>query len=62
MGTVNANTDLAQRAIRRAVAQMPKERACECGSALRNALTTPSGHVPEDVRERLSLFIDRYLS
>lgn len=62
MDTVEANTELAQRAIRRAVAQMPEERHCACGSALRNALTTSPNHIPEDVRERLSLLVDRYLS
>jgi 5'-methylthioadenosine phosphorylase len=62
MGTVDANTDLAQRSIRRLITQPLDERECECGHALRNALTTSPDHIPDDVRERLSLLVDRYLS
>ncbi len=62
MATINANTDLAQRAIRRVIAHMPEARECECGDALGNALTTTPANIPEEVRERLSLLIDRYLS
>lgn len=62
MRTIEANTDLAQRAIRRVVAQLPAERECQCGDALSSALTTSPAHIPDDVRERLSLLIDRYLS
>jgi 5'-methylthioadenosine phosphorylase len=60
--TLNANTDLAQRAIRRLISDLPQARECQCGSALRTALTTHRDHIPEDVRERLSLLVDRYLS
>jgi 5'-methylthioadenosine phosphorylase len=61
MSTVQSNTDLAQRAIRRVVAQLPEERDCPCGDAMSSALTTLPAHIPDDVRERLSLLIDRYL-
>jgi 5'-methylthioadenosine phosphorylase len=62
MRTIDANTDLAQRAIRRLVSEVPDERPCDCGHALRSALTTSPNHIPDDVRERLSLLIDRYIS
>jgi 5'-methylthioadenosine phosphorylase len=62
MRTIDHNTALAQQAIRTAVKNMPEDRDCECGSSLSNALTTSPEHIPEDVRERLSLFVDRYLS
>jgi 5'-methylthioadenosine phosphorylase len=60
--TVSANTELAQRAIRRLISSLPQERACQCGSALGSALTTHPDYIPEDVRVRLSLLVGRYLS
>jgi hypothetical protein len=38
------------------------ERGCGCGQALNNAIMTAPGLIPADVRERLSLLLEPYLS
>lgn len=59
--TIKANTQLAQRTIVGLVERLTEERACACGEALKDALTTDPAHIPADTRERLSIFVDRYL-
>jgi 5'-methylthioadenosine phosphorylase len=59
--TIKANTLLAQQTIARLVERLPEERTCYCGEALKDALTTDPSHIPAETRERLSIFVDRYL-
>ncbi len=59
--TLEGNTRLAQAAIAHLVAQLPEERACECGHALENALATHPEAISGEARERLALLVDRYL-
>ncbi len=61
MRTIAANTELAQNAIRRLVSNLPIDRSCECGQALRAALTTAKSHMSDETRDQLSLLVDRYL-
>jgi 5'-methylthioadenosine phosphorylase len=56
------NTALAQQALRFLVPRMAaSERTCECGDALANALITQRDLVPEELKERLSLILGKYL-
>jgi len=56
------NTALAQQALRLLVPRMAaSERTCECGDALANALITQRDLVPEELKERLSLILGKYL-
>ncbi len=47
--------------VRNAVAAMPKERKCHCGSALKYALMTDPKRIPAETRQRLKLLLDKYL-
>ncbi|HEY7615446.1 MAG TPA: S-methyl-5'-thioadenosine phosphorylase, partial [Terriglobales bacterium] len=55
------NADNACKVVRGAVAAMPKARTCKCGSALAHALLTDRDKIPPATREKLKLFLDKYL-
>lgn len=44
-----------------AVASMPAERTCKCGSALRHAIITDKSLVPETTRQKLDKIVGKYL-
>jgi 5'-methylthioadenosine phosphorylase len=43
-----------------AVAAMPAERTCKCGSALSHAILTDRATVPATTRQKLGILIDKY--
>ena len=47
--------------VRGAVAAMPRERNCKCGSALQHAIITQPDKIPAATRKKLSLLLDKYL-
>jgi 5'-methylthioadenosine phosphorylase len=58
---LNRNVENAQKIIRTAVANMPKERTCWCGTALAHAIITDPKRIPPRVRKKLALLVDKYL-
>jgi len=58
---MNQNSANAGRVIAAAVAAMPHERTCSCGSALQYALLTSKDAIPQAARERLDLLLGKYL-
>jgi len=58
---LNRNAQNAQKIIRAAVRQMPKERGCKCGSALAHAILTDPKKIPPQVRKKLALLLGKYL-
>ena len=58
---LNRNSEHAQSVIRQAVREMPRERACKCGSALSHALITDRRKIPTATRKRLALLVGKYL-
>src|SRR5476651_743026 len=58
---LHTNADNAARVVNQAVAAMPKERTCKCGSALQFALLTDPTKIPAGTRQKLSLLLDKYL-
>lgn len=56
------NTENAQRVIRVAVKQLPKDRTCKCGSALAHAIITDREAISPAVKKRLALLVGKYLS
>jgi len=58
---LNQNAANAARVVTEAVARMPKERNCKCGSALAHALITDRATIPAATKEKLSLLIAKYL-
>lgn len=46
--------------VAKAVAAMPSERSCQCGSALSHAILTERGMAPEATRKKLGILIEKY--
>jgi 5'-methylthioadenosine phosphorylase len=55
------NAENACNVVREAVAAMPKERTCKCGSALAHAILTDRTKIPRATKERLKLILGKYL-
>ncbi|HUE04210.1 MAG TPA: S-methyl-5'-thioadenosine phosphorylase [Bryobacteraceae bacterium] len=56
------NAENACNVVAAAVAHMPAERACKCGSALAHAIITDRKAVPEATRRKLELIVGKYLA
>jgi 5'-methylthioadenosine phosphorylase len=54
------NAENACNVVREAVAAMPKNRVCKCGSALKHAIITHKEAVPAATLDRLRLIVGRY--
>jgi len=54
------NAENACRVVAGAVAEMPKARACKCGSALAHAILTDRSQVPAATKLKLGILIDKY--
>jgi 5'-methylthioadenosine phosphorylase len=61
IANLTKNAENAARVVASAVANMPSERTCKCGSALKHALITNPAAVPEKTREKLELLVGKYL-
>ncbi|NOT30334.1 MAG: S-methyl-5'-thioadenosine phosphorylase, partial [Planctomycetes bacterium] len=57
-----ANVAHARAALRGVLPLLPAERRCACKDALRYAIMTEPGRIPPEARDRLALFLDRYLA
>jgi 5'-methylthioadenosine phosphorylase len=58
---LHQNTENAHAVLRRAVRQMPAERACRCGQSLAHALLTDRAAIPAAARRRLAAIAGKYL-
>lgn len=56
------NAENAAMVVASAVAAMPAERQCKCGSALAHALITDKSKVPAVTREKLELLVGKYFT
>jgi 5'-methylthioadenosine phosphorylase len=54
------NAENAQKVIRLALQQIPKEQSCKCGSALAHAIITDRKQVPAATRKKLALLVGKY--
>ncbi|HUL17049.1 MAG TPA: S-methyl-5'-thioadenosine phosphorylase [Terriglobales bacterium] len=61
MATLAQNAENAQRVLRQAVKEMPSDRSCKCGSALRSAIITDLKLVPAPTKKRLAAILAKYL-
>ena len=62
IATLNQNADNAQRVLRAAVREVPDERGCKCGTALKHSLVTDMKLVPSATKKRLAAIIGKYIS
>ena len=60
IATLTKNAENACAVVAHAVAQMPAERTCGCGSALAHAIITDRKMVPEATRRKLGILIEKY--
>ena len=60
VAVLHQNAENACNVVREAVGAMPKERGCNCGSALATAILTSRDAVPAATREKLKLIIGKY--
>lgn len=61
LAVLKSNVDLAQRTIRRAVAELAHARSCACASALKDAIITQRSRIPKKLRADLRPIIGKYL-
>src|SRR6516162_3500599 len=59
---LHTNADNAARVVKKAVALMPRDRKCKCGSALQFAILTDPATIPAATRQKLALLLDKYLN
>jgi 5'-methylthioadenosine phosphorylase len=55
------NAENAAKVVTAAVANMPQERKCKCGAALKHAIITNPDSVPEKTKQKLELLVGKYL-
>ena len=62
VAVLHQNAENAAKVVKAAIAAMPTERKCACGSALKYAVLTDRKAIPAAARERLGLLLDKYLA
>ncbi len=62
VGVLTRNAENACNLVRAAVAALPRQRGCKCGSALEFALMTQRDLVPAATRQRLGAIIGKYFA
>ena len=60
--TLNQNADKAQKVLRTSVREVPAERSCRCGTALKHSLVTDMKLVPTATKKKLAAIIGKYTS
>jgi 5'-methylthioadenosine phosphorylase len=61
VAVLHQNAENAAKVVKAAVAEMPVERKCACGDALKYAILTDRKVIPTEARQRLALLLDKYL-
>jgi 5'-methylthioadenosine phosphorylase len=62
IAVLHQNSANAAKAVRTAVAAMPRERACTCATALKFAIITSPEAIPAATRNKLDLLLHKYIS
>ena len=62
IAVLHQNSANAAKAVRTAVAAMPRERACACSTALKFAIITSPEAIPAATRNKLDLLLHKYIS
>ncbi|HET7324458.1 MAG TPA: S-methyl-5'-thioadenosine phosphorylase, partial [Halococcus sp.] len=55
------NEDRINATVERAIRTMPEDRECECAHALEGTINTESEAIPDEMKERVELFVGDYL-
>ena len=59
---INKNVETAKAIIKGAVSSIPATRACPCADAMRFAIMTAPGSIPEETKKRLGPILSKYVS
>jgi 5'-methylthioadenosine phosphorylase len=62
VAVLHQNSENAAKAVRAAIAAMPRERTCPCATALKFAVITNKDVIPAETRNKLDLLLGKYLS
>lgn len=55
------NEDNVKKILRKLIPEIPEKRKCECKDALKFAITTSPDKITDEARERLGIFLNKYL-
>ncbi len=55
------NEENVKKILRKLIPSIPEERECECGEALKFAITTSPEKITEEAKEKLGIFLNKYL-
>lgn len=61
VAVLHQNAENAAKVVKAAVAALPSDRSCACGSALKYAVLTARDAIPAEAKERLKLLVGKYL-
>jgi 5'-methylthioadenosine phosphorylase len=61
VGNLKTNAENACKLIESVVRQLPQDRNCKCGSALKHAIMTDREAIPQAAKEKLGLLIGKYI-
>ncbi|HEY3346018.1 MAG TPA: S-methyl-5'-thioadenosine phosphorylase [Nitrospirota bacterium] len=59
---IKKNVETAKAIIKNAVTMIPVGRDCCCGEALKYAIMTQAGHIPQATKDKLGLIIGKYIN
>ncbi|MBN1536034.1 MAG: S-methyl-5'-thioadenosine phosphorylase [Anaerolineales bacterium] len=59
---LNKNSVIAQQTVGNLIQNHKSERTCQCSSALKTALITDPNVIPAETRQRLGIFVEKYLN
>jgi len=55
------NEENVKKILKKLIPSIPEERGCECGDALKFAITTSHDKIEKEARRKLGIFLDKYL-
>ncbi len=61
VGNLGRNADNACKLVRHVVRNLPPERKCKCGTALKHAIITDRAAIPPETKKKLRLLIGKYI-
>jgi len=61
IANLQKSAQMAKNIVKKAVAQIPERRQCQCATALKDAIITSPAHIPAYLKKDLALLIEKYV-
>jgi 5'-methylthioadenosine phosphorylase len=61
IANLQKSAEIAKNIVKKAVAQIPESRQCQCATALKDAIITSPAHIPAYLKKDLALLIEKYV-